>query len=161
MPWVHLHRPIRLHRLHKTVRFPHLTLGREHFTPCNTPRSRHLIMLTHLLSLGRRHTNRSILPLRSSSANMTLVHPIAAFIQLPTLRYDRSSLTMGIGFRPPVLLLHFLHFLSIRKSYHPRYAQVRWFALPVSRRVVNISQALDPLSGSHTIPTLLHIDQNG
>lgn len=153
MPWVHQHRPIRL------VRFRHLILGQEYFTPYNTPRCRRLIMLTRLLSPGHRLTNRSTLTFRSSSANITLAHPIAAIIQLPTLRYDRSSLTMRIPFRQPVLLIHIPYLLRV--TYHPRYATVRWFMLPVSRRVANISLATNPSSGSRTIPTLLYIDQNG
>ena len=60
---------------------------------------------------------------------------------------------MRIPFRQPVLLLHIPHFLSARKSYHPRlrYAMVRWFVLPVSHWVVNISLATNPSSGSRTI----------
>jgi hypothetical protein len=159
MPWVHS--PNRLRRLHKIVRFRHPTLGQDHFTPYNTPLCRRLIILTRLLSPGHRLTNRSTLTLRSSSANMTLVHPTAAIIQLPTLGYDRSSLTMRIPIRQSVLPPHIPHLLNIRKTYHLRYATVRWFVLPVSRRVVNITLATNPSSGNHTIQTLLRIDQNG
>ena len=161
MPWVHQHRPIPLHLLHEIVRIRHLTLGQEYFTPYNTPQCRRLIMPTHLLSLVHRLTNRSTLTLLSSSANMTLAHPIAAaIIQLPILKCDRSSLTMGIHFRQPVPRLYIPRFLNTQKPYHPRYATVRLPA-PVSRRLVNISLATDPSSGNRTIPTLLNIDQNG
>ena len=165
MPWVHLLRPFQPHRLHKIVHIRHLTLGQDHFPPCNTLQSRRLIMLTPLLSLVHPLTNLSTLTLQSSSVNMTLDHPIADIIllQLPTLEYDLKFLTIQIPFRPSILQLHIPHFLlssSIRKSYHPT---IRWFVLPVSRRVVNNNNYLTTNSSSdnHTILTLLHIDQNG